>query len=78
MTPADILAIARDPSRPTATRRAATEALAAIETLRVRLALDTGSQTHAIVTGTDATAHLGAAPEGTREVASGLYARVSP
>ena len=43
---ADLRAIARDPARDPLTRRAASEALAALDAVRVRLAVDAGAPMH--------------------------------
>lgn len=46
MTPADLRALAHDPARDPLTRRAASEALAALDAVRVRLAVDAGAERH--------------------------------
>ena len=46
MTLTELATIARDPARDPLTRRAASEALAAIDAVRVRLAVDAGAPTH--------------------------------
>lgn len=45
MTRADLYALARDPSRPVETRRAADDALDALRRVDVRLRLDAGAAT---------------------------------
>lgn len=46
MTPASLRALARDPARDPLTRRAAQEALVALDAVRVRLAVDAGAERH--------------------------------
>lgn len=46
MTRADLRAIARDPARDPLTRRAASEVLASLDALDVRLAVDAGAVSH--------------------------------
>lgn len=46
MTRADLLQLSRDPHAPALTRRAALEALAALDAVRVRLAVDAGAERH--------------------------------
>lgn len=46
MTPADLRALAHDPGRNPLTRRAASEALVALDAVRVRLAVDAGAERH--------------------------------
>ena len=46
MTPDALRAIARDPARDPLTRRAASEALDALDAVRVRLAVDAGAPMH--------------------------------
>ena len=46
MSPAELHAIARDPARDPLTRRAASEALDALDAVRVRLAVDAGAPMH--------------------------------
>lgn len=48
MTPSQIRAIACDPSAPVETRRAAADALAALERLGTRLRLDAGAATSVV------------------------------